>query len=168
VFTVNGALAGATCTATETVPSGYVADQTGCVGVSIGGSCTITNTLRTGTITVFKDFTDGSTSSVSVGLSCTSGSVAATPLSASEASPAVFTVNGFNPGATCSASETVPSGYTGNQSGCQGVPIDGSCTITNTPIPVVEEVPIPTLSTWLIMLLGLMVAGTAWVAVRRR
>ncbi len=35
------------CTATETVPAGYTANQTNCEDVPLGGSCTITNTLNT-------------------------------------------------------------------------------------------------------------------------
>ncbi|MDP2320663.1 MAG: Ig domain-containing protein [Acidobacteriota bacterium] len=46
MFRVGGAaLSGATCTATETVPDGYTANQAGCAGVALNGSCTITNTL---------------------------------------------------------------------------------------------------------------------------
>ena len=254
VFTVTGSLPGATCTATETVPAGYTANQTGCVGVAVGGSCTITNTLNSATVTVNKDFIPNSAAPVSVALNCTSGSVTQTPLNASEGAPAVFTVTGSLPGATCTATETVPAGYTANQTGCVGVAVGGSCTITNTiapttvtvnyfsvpscgasllvslictagsvtqtpltvsegapavfevtgftpgatctatapvptgctaksncqnvpvggscdireSIPVIAEVPVPTLSEWLIMLLGLMVVGTGWLALRRR
>jgi hypothetical protein len=44
----------------------------------------------------------------------------------------VFEVTGFTPGATCTATETVPPGYVANQAGCIDVAVDGSCTITNT------------------------------------
>jgi hypothetical protein len=84
------------------------------------------------TITVNKDFIPSSTGTVPVALSCTSGTVTTTPLNASEAQPAVFTVTGANPGATCTATETVPAGYTANQGDCVGVELNGSCTITNT------------------------------------
>ncbi|MDT8320100.1 MAG: ice-binding family protein [Xanthomonadales bacterium] len=132
MFTVTGADPGATCTATETVPLGYTANQGDCVGVALNGSCTITNTLNEDTIVVNKDFIPNSTDSVPVTLSCTSGTVETTPLNASEASPAVFTVTGAEPGATCTATETVPLGYTGSQLDCQDVGLGGSCEITNT------------------------------------
>jgi hypothetical protein len=48
VFSVNGASGGTTCTATETVPAGYIANQSGCAAVALGGSCTIINTLNAG------------------------------------------------------------------------------------------------------------------------
>lgn len=67
-----------------------------------------------------------------VDLTCTSGTVATTPLNASESLPAVFTVTGADPGATCTATETVPAGYTANQADCVGVALGGSCEITNT------------------------------------
>lgn len=48
VFRVGGAsLSGATCTATETVPANYTANQAACASVALNGSCTITNTLAT-------------------------------------------------------------------------------------------------------------------------
>jgi hypothetical protein len=58
-----------------------------------------------------------------------------TPRLASEGAPAVFTISGATTGATCKASEpTVPTGYTKNESDCQnGDPLNGSCTIVNTP-----------------------------------
>ena len=83
--------------------------------------------------TVFKEFSDNNSASVSVSLSCTSGTVSNNPQWASEASPAIFAVEGALPGASCTAVEnSVPSGYTANQSDCQdGDPVDGSCTIVN-------------------------------------
>ena len=168
VFTVGAASPGATCTATETVPAGYTANQAGCVGVALNGSCTITNTLiaSSATITVNKDFSDNNTAAVPVTLTCTSGTVTTTPLNASEATPAVFTVNGASPGATCTATETVPAGYTANQAGCVGVALNGSCTITNTLIPPIAN--IPTLSEWgMIILVGLL-ALFGFAAVRRQ
>jgi hypothetical protein len=45
VFTITGASAGTTCTATEpSVPSGYTRNQTDCQNKAINGSCTIVNT----------------------------------------------------------------------------------------------------------------------------
>ena len=132
VFTVTGALPGATCAATETVPLGYAANQLNCTNVPLGGSCTITNTLNSNTVTVNKDFIPNSIATVPVSLTCTSGTVATTPLNASESIPAIFTVTGANPGTICTATETVPLGYTANQGNCVTVALGGSCTITNT------------------------------------
>ena len=131
VFTVTGAAPGTTCTATETAPLGYTANQANCVNVPLGDSCTITNALNSNTIVVHKDFIPNSVATVPVSLNCTSGTVAATPLSASESIPAIFTVTGANPGTTCTATETVPLGYAANQANCTNVPLGGSCTITN-------------------------------------
>jgi len=46
-FTVKGFSMGTTCTATETVPVGYAADQKDCLNVDLvsDGVCTITNTF---------------------------------------------------------------------------------------------------------------------------
>lgn len=135
VFTVGGADPGATCTALETVPDGYSADQSGCDDVALDGSCTIVNTLipaEAETITVNKDFSDNNPDPVSVDLTCTSGTVTTTPITAAEGSPAVFGVTGAEPGATCTATEDVPAGYDADQSDCDGVAPGGSCTILNT------------------------------------
>ncbi len=84
-------------------------------------------------ITVNKNFVPDSAAPVSMNLACTSGTVSSTPLNASEGSPAVFTVGGANlTGTTCDATETVPLGYNANQSNCNDVPLNGSCTIINT------------------------------------
>ena len=173
VFTVTGATAGATCTATETVPAGYTANQTACVGVALGGSCTITNSLNNiNTITVNKNFIPASGATVQVALSCTSGAVSNSPQNASTATPAVFTVTGASPGATCTATETVPVGYTANQTNCLGVAIGGSCTITNSLTPVVPPptpaTAVPTLVQWAAILLTLILALTGSRVVRRR
>jgi len=137
-FTIEGAAPGATCTATENpVPAGYTANESSCQnGDPLNGSCTIVNTLNEVPVdefTVYKDFSDNNSTSVSVSLSCSSGTVTNTPQNASEASPAVFNIEGAAPGATCTATEnSVPSGYTKNESGCQnGDPLNGSCTIVN-------------------------------------
>jgi len=87
--------------------------------------------------TVFKDFSDNSSASVSVSLSCTSGTVIKNPQWASESEPAIFGIEDAAPGATCTAVEIwVPSGYTVNHNDCQdGDPFNGSCTIVNNVIP---------------------------------
>ena len=127
-FTITGFTAGATCTATETVPAGYTANQAACAGVAIinGGtpSCTITNTLNSATLTVNKNFSDNSAASVTVSVTCTNGGTPA-PASGtvSHAAPRTFTITGFTTGATCTATETVPAGYTANQAGCANVAI---------------------------------------------
>ncbi len=150
-------LADDTFTITETTKSGYeasvecrnsvtdalVTSGTNSVNVPVSGNatiiCTFVNTL-VGSFTVNKDFTDDATGSVGVTLTCTSGTITDNTLSASEASPAVFEIKGYNAGATCTATESVPFGYTGDDSDCQdddtiGV---GVCTIVNTPLPPVE------------------------------
>ena len=138
--TVTGfAVSGSTCTATETVPSGYVATSN-CTGVAIsnGGaaSCTITNTLNGASLTVHKNFSDNSSASVTVSVTCTNGGTPAPASSSvSQASPGSFSITGFTSGATCTATETVPAGYTAS-SNCTNVAISNggaaSCTITNT------------------------------------
>jgi len=167
VFTVTGASPGATCTATETVPAGYTVNQTGCVGVALGGTCTITNTLGSNTIVVNKDFIPNNTATVPVALSCTSGAVTSTPLNASEAAPAVFTVTGASPGATCTATETVPVGYTADQTGCVGVALGGSCTITNTLIGGASVAQLPTVNQYGLGILMLLMLGVGAMGYRR-
>ena len=139
--TVTGFSAGATCTATETVPTGYAANQAACASVSItvGGtpSCAITNTLNGATLTVNKNFSDSSLASVTVSVTCTNSGIS-TPASGTvtHAAPRTYTITGFTAGATCTATEAVPAGYTANQAGCANVSITvggtPSCTITNT------------------------------------
>lgn len=97
-------------------------------------SCTFTD-RTTAQFLVNKDFVPNDPSNVTIALGCTSGTVANDDTSASESDPANFTVTGFGPGSTCTASETVPSGYTANQTNCQNVAITAggtaSCTIIN-------------------------------------
>ena len=169
VFHVTGASTGTTCTATESVPAGYTANQANCVGVALNGSCTIINALNSATITVNKDFIPASPASVSVGVTCTSGTVTITPLNAAEGAPAVFHVTGASAGATCTATESVPAGYTANQANCVGVALNGSCTITNavTALPSEPSASIPTMSQWMYVLLGMMLVAIAWMRFRR-
>jgi hypothetical protein len=96
--------------------------------------------------------------------------VATTPLNASESAPAVFTINGALPGATCTATETVPAGYVANQAGCVGVPLGSSCTITNTlaVVPPGTERQVPTLSEWALILLAALMGIAVFVTMRKR
>jgi hypothetical protein len=104
------------------------------------GACTITNRLNTAPFIVGVDFNDNNTAAVTVGVTCTSGSVVTAKSLASEADPARFTVNGFADAAstTCTATESsVPAGYASSQT-CSASVAAGTCTITNTLEPVIE------------------------------
>jgi hypothetical protein len=101
---------------------------------------------------------------VPVVLTCTSGTVITTLLLAAEGAPAVFMVSGASPGATCTAAETVPAGYTGNQTDCVDVALGGSCTISNTLIGA----QIPTLSEWAVLLLASLLSLLGVATIRRR
>ena len=118
--TVTGYTVGATCTATETIPTGYSSAGT-CSGAITGapvgtGACTITNTENSATFTVSKAYSDTNTTPVTVTLTCTSGSVNGVLLSNSASAtpggpPASFTVSGYTGNPTCTATETaVPAG----------------------------------------------------------
>ena len=77
----------------------------------------------------------------------------------------MFTVTDASPGTTCTATETVPAGYTADQTDCLSVPLGGSCTITNSLGSIVA---IPALSEWgMILLVGLL-ALLGFAAIRRR
>ncbi|HMB61398.1 MAG TPA: IPTL-CTERM sorting domain-containing protein, partial [Xanthomonadales bacterium] len=138
-FEITGFEFGVTCTATEAATPGYDQDISQCQAPDLsanGGSCTMVNTLREGTFTVRKIFSDDNPMSVSVTASCTSGMVTNNPQPASMGGSAIFNVTGFEDGATCTATEVVPSGYEADISDCQdGDPINGGCAITNTLIP---------------------------------
>lgn len=144
--------------------------------LAYGSTATTANTTITvpppcgalNTITVNKDFIPNSTAAVSVALTCTSGTVTTTPLNASEATPAVFTVTGASLGTTCTATETVPTGYTADQTACASVALGGSCTITNTLngniVPVAQ---LPTLSHYSLAILLLLMLGAGVIGYRR-
>ncbi len=125
IFTVKGYNLNATCTATEpTLPPGHVKDEADCVSVSLlnDGVCTIFNTPTSALFTVYKDFSDDSMASVTIHLACTSGSIDNPNKTATESSPAHFTVTGSADGATCTATEpTVPTGYAADVSQCVNV-----------------------------------------------
>ena len=118
------------------------------------------------TITVTKDFIPNSGATVSVSLACTSGTVAVTPLNVTEGAPAVFTVNGANAGATCTATEVVPNGYIANQLNCAGVALGASCTITNTQTAAAGG--IPTLAEWVMIMLAGLFAFLGVAVIRRQ
>jgi hypothetical protein len=136
LFEVTGYDGDPTCTATEDLPAGYDGDESDCVDVALvaDGACTIVNTLRSADFTVNKEYNDGNTDPVSVSLTCSDGTVTASPLDAAPGSPAIFTVTGYDATPTCTATEDVPSGYDGDASNCENVDLlePGSCTITNT------------------------------------
>jgi len=73
----------------------------------------------------------------------------------------VFTVTGAT-GGTCTATETVPDHYTATQTDCSSVPLNGSCTITNTLIAA-----IPALSGWAMIILAALLALLGFAAIRR-
>ncbi|MCH8051900.1 MAG: hypothetical protein IIC86_07775, partial [Chloroflexi bacterium] len=76
VFEVTGFSGDPNCTATESpIPAGYTSSGTCNAALVATGQCTITNTLRIGTVTVNKDFIPDSTADVTVGLVCTSGTI---------------------------------------------------------------------------------------------
>jgi hypothetical protein len=117
VFTVTGASPGATCTATETVPAGYTANQTDCEGVALGDSCTITNTQEDSpdraTFRVVKDFTDGNPMFVEVTLSCNTGLILTQTKNISENQDVEFVVTSYDQGElNCDVTEEPLTGYT--------------------------------------------------------
>jgi len=136
VFEVTGYVDDPNCTATEVVPAGYDGDETDCDGVPLlaDGACNIVNTLRTAQFEVSKEYSDDNTDPVSVSLICSSGTVTTSPLDAAPGDAALFEVTGYEGEPTCTATEDVPSGYDGDDSGCLDVGLlePGSCTITNT------------------------------------
>jgi hypothetical protein len=134
VFTVTGYVGDPACTATESpIPAGYDSSETCGASLVSGGQCTITNTLRSHQFTVKKDFVPDSEASVSVSLGCTSGQVSPASASASEGSPAVFTVTGYVGNPTCTATESpIPTGYDSSGTCAASLVSGGECTITNT------------------------------------
>lgn len=142
---------GSTCSASETtVPAGYIESDT-CSSVAISdstpASCTITNTETTTTFTVNKVYSPaGPLTSVPVTVTCTSGIVTTPSGTAAPGSPFSTVVHKFNvTGSTCTASETVPPGYSEsdnctNKAISNGVP--ASCTITNSLITI-QCIPAP-------------------------
>jgi hypothetical protein len=130
-----------TCRAVETgSPVGYTADNSDCQDDDpINGECEIKNSLDPVDFRVFKRYTDSNTTPVQVSLQCTNGGQPdASPKSAAPGNPAVFSVSGFTSiGGTCTATEVVPNGYTGDESDCLAVRVtpagNPGCEIVNTP-----------------------------------
>ncbi len=137
-WTVTGYTGTPSCSVTESaMTSGYT--QTGfCTGVGLlePGSCTVTNTLNRAEFQVLKDFSPNNTASVTIGFTCTDGTVTSSDNTASEADPADFTVTGFvgdASGVNCTATESATPGYIQNDTACSGVLLSaGTCTIVNT------------------------------------
>src|ERR1700674_2123418 len=148
VFTVHGYTPPLTCTASETVPAGYTASGTpagSCpltVSTPAGANdCTITNTENAATLTVNKVYSGTDGGPVAITLACgANGTIdPPNPANAATGSPAVFTVHGYTPPLNCTASETVPAGYTASGPPAGSCPLTVStpagandCTITNT------------------------------------
>jgi len=82
-----------------------------------------------------KDFSDNNPMSVTVSLSCASGTVTPASASVSESSPASFLVQNYIGNPTCTATESpIPSGYS-STGDCSAPVLAGQCTITNTLLP---------------------------------
>ena len=134
-FTVVGYAGDPLCTAAETpIPVGYSSTGT-CSALLSVGTCTITNTQNSATLTVYKDFLPDNIAAVNFAVVCTSGLPSPLVGTAAEGSPFVTTITGFLTGATCTATEVPVPGYVPDQSNCAIVAIapGGSpvCTIVN-------------------------------------
>jgi hypothetical protein len=142
-FTVTAFSAGDKCSVSEiSTAAGYVlTGSTNCTNVTVltntTSNCFLTNSTQA-TFVVHKDFSNNSTASVSVTLSCSPNGGTPAPASGavSHAAPRTFTVTGFTPDPTCTATESpIPAGYTasGSPAGtCAALLSAGACTITNT------------------------------------
>jgi hypothetical protein len=145
-FTITniGFITPASCSASETVPPGYI-ESDNCASVSlinnVPASCTITNTETSTTFTVNKVYSPaGPLTPVPVTVTCSSGIVTTPSGNAAPAAPFSTVVHKFNvSGTTCSATETLPSGYAMVSTTCTNVLISNgvpaSCTFTNTLAP---------------------------------
>jgi len=146
--------AGTICSVTHTPPTGYATTADTCSGQNTAandedsttaGSCAITVTTST-TITVQKNYEPDNIDNpaVTITLSCSGATIDDDEKTASEGSPAVFTVSNFATGATCSASESgAPAGWSEVANGCTtgiltliaGAVDPAPCVITNAPLP---------------------------------
>jgi hypothetical protein len=137
--------AGTSCTVTETVPAGYSESYAaGCTIdpiVSTGGTylCEITNTQLPVQFVVNKSFTDGNDADVTIDLVCGAGTVTADDPTASGSDPAEFTISDLPAaGTTCTATETLPAGYSQESSTCTDIAVTvgttPSCEFVNVPM----------------------------------
>jgi len=138
---VKGYTASTSCTATESnVPAGYTGSgsPSGTCSASIAvGACTIVNTLNSATFTVKKDFSDKpstDTTTVNITFSCSPNGGTASPSgtqTVSELNPRIYTVTGYTPDPTCTATESpIPAGYSSSGT-CAALLSAGTCTIVN-------------------------------------
>lgn len=145
--------AGTTCTATETLPSGYAQESSTCTDVAVTAgstpSCEFVNVPMRATFAVAKTFTDGNPGEIEATISCNTGLPIEQSQGVSPGSPIEFVVVGFDTGElNCTITEDGEAGYvasyydgtTTNDTGCEFPDVGGgaelSCEITNTPAPV--------------------------------
>ena len=108
--------------------------------------CTITNTLNTDTFAFTKIWSPQDGGEATVSLSCTDGTASPAGNQTTTNDGFTWTVSGFTgpaSGVNCTVTETVPNGYSasGNPAGtCSASLETGSCTITNTLIPVTPTI----------------------------
>lgn len=143
-LTVTDFPADTSCTVTEAVPAGYSASYSeACTVDPIVSNfgyynCQITNTQLPVQFVVNKTFTDGNDADVTIDLACGAGTVTADDPTASGSDPAEFTISGLPAGGTtCTATETLPSGYGQESSTCTDVAVtvggSPSCEFVNAP-----------------------------------
>ncbi len=140
------------------------------------------------TITVTKSWNGGNDpGEVVVQLTCTGTAtkvdgVLHTNSKLTTANTASFTVTGFDPDDTCSATETPFLGWTETGNTCKLIEVEtsGACTITNTPIPAdippPTDIPppppnpnaVPTLPEWAMILLSLLLVMVVYSGIRRK
>ncbi len=141
-FVVTGMTGSVTCTASEAATTGFVVSTNTCSAVTLAdsgtASCTITNQLAPGTSTfsVIKSYVGTAGPAVPITIGCTGGTPSATSGNASATSPLTVIVTGITVPASCTATETAPTGYTMSNTTCAPVTVtvntNAFCTITNT------------------------------------
>ena len=142
LFDLTNVSPGNTCTATETLPPGYVLQENLCVNVSVEPGmtqfCDITNEPDVPpdtTFTVSKVFSDNNTAQVLFSLSCTDATPDSASKPASMGNPAVFDLSDVGEGNQCTATETDIPGYVKDESACQSVNVgegdNARCQISN-------------------------------------
>jgi ribosomal protein L13 len=150
-------------------------------------TCTFTNTGAVIGVTLTKSWVnavDGDTTTLTIsGAQVTSASGGNSTAPSTTTNATAIAISGSNVDLAEALGGNNVGGYTTAVS-CvsdgQSVPVingtitapqDGvTCTITNTNslVPVVEEVPVPTLSQWAYLVLGMLLLGAAWAPLRRR